>query len=111
LAADDEWHIAERGQTVLSLNGEKISVESTEIVSGRRRRLVWSYYVVDGRITARLMKAKLLQARAVLLRRPPVAALVAILTSMDDPANPAPERLAQFFAANARLPEYVSQQR
>ena len=111
LAADNEWHVAERGQTVLSLNGEKISVESTEIVSGPRRRLVWSYYVVDGRITARLMEAKLLQARAVLLRRPPVAALVAILTSMDDPANPAPEQLAQFFAANAHLPEYVSQQR
>jgi exosortase A len=111
LAADDEWHISQRGKAVLSLNGEKVSVENTEIVSGPRRRLVWSFYVVDGRITARLMEAKLLQARAVLMRRPPVGALVAVLTSMDDPGNPAPEQLAQFLAANTHLPEYVSQLR
>ena len=78
LADDTDWHIAERGEAALSLGGEKITVASAEIVSGARRRLVWSFYIVDGRITARLFEAKLLQARAVLLRRAPVAALVAV---------------------------------
>ena len=80
---------------------------SAEIVSGPRRRLVWSFYIVDGRITARLLKAKLLQARAVLLRGAPLAALVAISASMDDPGNPAEEQLARFLAANESLPRYV----
>ena len=107
LADDTDWRIAERGEAALSLGGEKITVASAEIVSGPRRRLVWSFYVADGRITARLFEAKLLQARAVLLRRAPVAAFVAVSASMDDPGNPAEEQLARFLAANQPLPEYV----
>jgi len=107
LVDDGEWRIAERGETAFSLDGEEITVTSAEIVSGPRRRLVWSFYIVDGRITARLLEAKLLQARAVLLRRAPLAALVAISASMDDPGNPAEEQLARFLAANESLPRYV----
>jgi exosortase A len=106
LADDTVWHLAERGEAALFLNGEKIRVASAKIVSGARRRLVWSFYVVDGRITARLFEAKLLQARAVLLQRTPAAALVAISAGMDDPSDPA-EQLARFLAANQSLPGYV----
>jgi EpsI family protein len=84
-----------------------MTVTSAEIVSGPHRRLVWSFYVVDGRITARVLEAKLLQARAVLLRRAPVAALVAVSASMDDPGNPAEEQLTRFLAASQSLPRYV----
>ena len=80
---------------------------SAEIVSGPHRRLVWSFYVVDGRITARLFEAKLLQARAVLLRRASAAALVAVSASMDDPGNPAEEQLTRFLTASQSLPRYV----
>ncbi|MBV8131637.1 MAG: EpsI family protein [Alphaproteobacteria bacterium] len=107
LADDGEWRIAERGETAVSLGGEKITATSAEIVSGPRRRLVWSFYIVDGRVSARLLEAKLLQARAVLLRRAPVAALVAISASMDDPGNPAEGQLARFLAASQSLPRYV----
>lgn len=107
LADDDQWRIAERGEATLSLGGEKIRVTSAEIVSGLHRRLVWSFYVVDGRITAQLFEAKLLQARAVLSRRSPVAALVAVSASMDDPGNPAEEQLAHFLAASESFPRYV----
>jgi len=108
LADDDQWRIAERGETAFSLVGEKITLTSTEIVNGPHRRLVWSFYIVDGRITARLLKAKLLQARAVLLRRAPVAALVAVSASMDDPSNPAEKQLTRFLAASESLPRYVN---
>ena len=108
LADDIDWRIAERGEATLSFGGEKITVTSAEIVSGPRRRLVWSFYIVDGRITDRLFEAKLLQARAVLLRRTLVAAFVAVSASMDDPSDPAEEQLAHFLAANKHLPEYIS---
>jgi EpsI family protein len=111
LADDLEWRLAERGEAVLSLGGEKIAVTSAEIVSGRNRRLVWSFFIVDGKITARLFEAKLLQARAVLLQRARVAALVAVSASMDDPGNPAEEQLIRFLAANQSLPQYVGSRR
>jgi exosortase A len=107
LADDGAWRIAERGDAVFSLGGEKIAVTSAEIVSGPHRRLVWSFYIVDGRITARLFEAKLLQARTVLLQRARVAALVAVSASMDDPSNPAEEQLIRFLAASQSLPQYV----
>ena len=107
LADDEQWRIAERGKTAVLLNGAKITVTSAEIVNGPHRRLVWSFYIVDGKITAGLLEAKLLQARAVLLRQTPVAALVAVSASMDDSGNPAGEQLARFLAASEPLPRYV----
>jgi exosortase A len=107
LADDSEWRIAERGEAVFSLGGEKTAVTSAEIVSGSHRRLVWSFYIVDGRITARLFEAKLLQARTVLLQGARVAALVAVSASMDEPGNPAEEQLIRFLAASQSLPQYV----
>ena len=107
LADDHAWRIAQRGRAMFSLDGEKTAVTSAEIVSGPHRRLVWSFYVVDGRITANLFEAKLLQARAVLLRQAPIAALVAVSASMDDPHDPAEGQLARFLAANQSLPRYV----
>jgi exosortase A len=107
LTDDNEWRIAERDRAELSLDGQKITVTSAEIVSGIHRRLVWSFYIVDGRITASLLEAKLLQARAVLLRQAPVAALIAVSASMDDPGDPAAGQLARFLAANQSLPGYV----
>jgi exosortase A len=107
LADDREWRIVEAGETAFYSGGKTMTVTSAEIVSGPHRRLVWSFYVVDGRITARVLEAKLLQARAVLLRRAPVAALVAVSASMDDPGNPAEEQLTRFLAASQSLPRYV----
>jgi EpsI family protein len=107
LADDEEWRVAERGKTTFSLGGEKITVTTDEIVSGPRRRLVWSFYIVDGKTTSRLLEAKLLQARAVLLRRAPAAAFLAVSASMDDPRNPAEDQLAHFLAASESLPRYV----
>ena len=108
LADDTDWHIAERGEAALSLGGKKITVASTEIVSGLHRRLVWSFYIADGRITARLFQAKLLEARAVLLRRAPVAALVAVSASMDGAGDSAEEQLARFLAASSPWPTYLN---
>jgi exosortase A len=108
LADDVRWHIAGYGSAKPTLAGAPTTVASTEIVSGQHHRLVWSFYVVDGRIAASLMEAKLLQARAVLLERAPLAAFVAISASMDDPTDPAERPLARFLAASQSFPRYVA---
>jgi EpsI family protein len=107
LADDREWRIADSGQAEVSWASERVTVMRAEIVGNRQRRLVWSFYIVDGRITAGLIETKLLQARAVLLRRTPLAALIAVSASMDDPGKPAAALLARFLEANQPFSQYL----
>ena len=108
LADDKLWHITGYGRAEVILDGKPTTVARTEIVSGPLHRLVWSFYVVDGRIASGLIETKLLRARAVLLDREPVGAFVAISASMDDPKNPAERQLSRFLAASQPLTEYVA---
>jgi EpsI family protein len=108
LADDERWHVAAYGRSEVNLAGHPTVVASTEIVSGHRRRLVWSFYAVDGRIAAGLIEAKLLRARAVLLQRSPVAAFVAISASMDDPQAPAEQQLTGFLEASQPFTRYLA---
>ncbi len=107
IADDHTWHLARRGRAELSLAGQTTTVDTAEIIDGPRRRLVWSFYFVDGRIAGGLIEAKLLQARAVLFRQADVAALVAVSASMDDPDDPADDQIRRFLAANQPLAEYL----
>ena len=54
-----------------------------------------------------LIETKLLQARAVLFERAPLAAFVAISASMDDPNDPAERQLERFLAASQPYPQYI----
>jgi exosortase A len=108
LADDKRWHITEYGRAEAILGNKPVTVASTQIVSGQRHRLVWSFYVVDGRITAGLIETKLLRARAVLADREPVGAFVAISASMDDPRDPAEQQLERFLAASQPPTEYLA---
>jgi exosortase A len=107
IADDKLWREAEQGPAELSLDGEPVRVTATQIVSGPRRRLVWSFYLVDGKIVRGLLEAKLLQARAVLLRRAPLAAFVAVSASMDDPDHPAAGQLESFLQSTQPLSQYL----
>ena len=107
LADDHLWHVTEQGRAELALAGHRVGVTSTQIVSGPRRRLVWSFYLVDGKIVSGLLEAKLLQARAVLLRQAPLAAFVAVSASMDDPDDRAVDQLTSFLRASQSLPQYL----
>ncbi len=104
---DKAWRVAEREPVEMALDGQKVKVTGTQIVSGPRRRLVWSFYVVDGKIAAGLLRTKLLQARAVLLQHGPLAAFVAISASMDDPGDRAEDQLKRFLKASQSLPQYL----
>lgn len=109
LADDKRWHITGYGNAEAVIGGRPTRVASTEIVSGQLRRLVWSFYVVDGRVAAGLLETKLLRARAVLLDRDPVAAFVAISASADDAKDPADQQLNRFLAASQPYPEYLAE--
>ncbi len=103
VADDRVWQLNEQGRTETSVDGRRVGVTSSQLVSGPYRRLVWSFYLVDGQIAAGLLKAKLLQARAVLLRHASVGAFVAISASEDDPDRQAAAALARFLRANRQL--------
>lgn len=107
VADEIRWHTAGYGRAETLLGEARAAVASTEIVSGQHHRLVWSFYVVDGRLAVGLIEAKLLQARAVLFEREPVAAFVAISASMDDPRDPAEWQLTRFLAASQPFPQYI----
>jgi exosortase A len=107
IADDHVWRVTQQAPAEVALQGMKVVVTATQIVSGPYRRLVWSFFLVDGKIAAGLLQTKLLQARAVLLRRAPLAAFVAISASMDDPADRADDQLESFLRANEPLPRYL----
>lgn len=108
LVDDKRWHITEYGRAEAILDSKTTTVASTEIVSGQRHRLVWSFYVVDGGVAAGLLETKLLRARAILVDREPVGAFVAISASMDDPKDPAEQQLNRFLAASQPPTEYLA---
>ncbi len=107
IADDHIWRVARQGPAEVSVDGAEVRVTSTEILHGPYRRLVWSFYFVDGKIAAGLLRTKLLQARAVLLRRSPLAAFVAVSASMDDPDDRAENQLRRFLRASEPLPLYL----
>jgi EpsI family protein len=107
IADDRIWQLAHRGHAEIALDGQELAVVSDRIESGPHRRLVWSFYIVDGKIVAGLLEAKLLQARALLLRRAPLGAFVAVSASEDDPDRPAPAQLNAFLRADAPLLHFL----
>src|SRR5215472_11708923 len=93
----------------------KYSGMARERRSRRRRSSVARIAVSCGRstrlpanITSGLMETKLLQARAALLEKDPVAAFVAVSASMDDLKDPAERQLARFLAASEPFPQYLA---
>jgi exosortase A len=112
VADDRAWLIARQGRAQVDLAGDKVAVTKTEIVRGSTRGLVWSFYVVDGRIAGGLFEAKLLQLRAVLRQHRPIGALVIVESSADVGGNNwatnAAGDLSRFFAASQPIPEYIS---
>ena len=103
VADEHEWNMVRGFRTEVSIGGQKAPVTATVLSRGAQRRLVWSFFVVDGTVTDRLIAAKLLQARAALFSHAPQAALVMVSTSVDDSIDRVEERLARFVAANGPL--------
>jgi exosortase A len=102
------WTVVRQGRAPVVLAGRRLEVTRSEIAGGDRRRLVWSFYVVDGRIAAGLLEAKLLQLRALLRQRRPVGAFVAVAAGMDGTGQNPTTQLAGFLRASANLPDWLA---
>jgi exosortase A len=103
VADPDAWHVTATGRMTASLGHTPVAVNTAAIVQRAHHRLVWWFYVVDGRATASTLEAKLLQARAALLGGAHVGAYIAISTEGDDVA-PQNASLARFLEALGPLP-------
>jgi exosortase A len=115
LAGEPEWHIAHQGRATLDLAGKTVSATRSEIVRGANHGLVWSFYVVNGRIAAGLLEAKLLQLLAVVQQQWSIAAFVIVETDVnaggDGRIKYAEGALSKFLAASRPFPEYISRLR
>jgi exosortase A len=100
MADEKIWQVASSASVEVPIAGQPETISIVQMVSGSRRRLVWSFYVVDGEITTGLFEAKLLQARAVLLRRSPIAAFVAASVSSTESGDQVVGQLRRFFEAS-----------
>ncbi len=97
------WRVTATGRVAASLGGKTVAVNSATIVRQGHHRLVWWFYVIDGRTTASTLEAKLLQARAAFSGGAHVGAYIAISTEVDDVA-PQNASLARFLEALRLLP-------
>jgi hypothetical protein len=92
-----------------------VSATRSEIVRGANHGLVWSFYVVNGRIAAGLLEAKLLQLLAVVQQQWSIAAFVIVETDVnaggDGRMKYAEGALSKFLAASHPFPEYISRLR
>lgn len=82
------WQRLSSGRVRLTLDGAEVDVGETRLVNAAQtRRIVWSWYWVDGAFTGDDRVAKLLQARALLFGNPDAGALLAVSAEYDDPLD------------------------
>jgi len=94
------WHVVKSGSAVAQINGGERDVATTEIASGAARRLmVWHFYVVDGRIAASPLRAKLLQLRGLFTSGGGTNAFVAVAADEMAGADRAQAALHDFLAS------------
>jgi exosortase A len=104
VANEARWGIATGRSGTIDVSGEAQRVNISEIVSGERRRLVVSFYVVDGVATAGMLSAKLYQLRSLPSPRRQLSAFVAIAIDMPDRTRPPMATAARFLAAMGTFP-------
>ncbi|HEY0523037.1 MAG TPA: exosortase A, partial [Stellaceae bacterium] len=85
LADGETWEIVRRWGTTVEVAGETLPAAAVEIVGpGSSRRVVLSWYWVDGAFNASPATVKLLQVKAQLVDRRPEAAFVALSAESDE---------------------------
>jgi exosortase A len=77
--ADPEiWQVADTGRVFVPIVGQTVAVNTAMLKRQGFSRSVWWFYVIDGKVTASSLEARLLHARAALLSGQHVETFVAI---------------------------------
>jgi len=108
LADGRRWRLARQRLRRVKVAGENITVTESEIFHGSNPALVWSFYVVDDKIIAGMLEAKLYQLRATLSQKRSLGALVMLESGADTGADPS-DLLGLFLASSQPLTEYVAE--
>ncbi len=97
------WLVSAVSSTSAVVGGEQSSVQVEEAVSGKRHRLIWYWYWVDGRFTGNPYLAKLLQAKAKLIGGSQASAVIVVAVDYDDTPAAAGQSLRNFAAGLTAL--------
>lgn len=100
-----DWTRIAGGRARAVIDGDALTVSRTRLVSQQKqqRRVVFSWYWVDGTFTANPIVAKLLRARARLLGGPAAAAVIAVASDYRDKPSEAIATLRTFLKGLAPL--------
>ena len=82
----EPWQLIETGRAPAAVDGRALVVNTAKIARDGQQRLVWWFYVIDGRPTGSVLEAKLLQAAAGLHGERRLGALVALSTEISPDA-------------------------
>jgi exosortase A len=99
----EPWRLIETGRAAASVGGKTVAVNTAKIARDGHQRLVWWFYVIDGRPTGSVLEAKLLQAAAALHGERRLGALVILSIEIPDAVEPGAATLAAFAAKLAPL--------
>lgn len=95
---DKVWRLASHGSASASIAGTHSTVAAATITGLGERLVVWQFYVVDGRVAATPLMAKLLQLRQLFEGGRAVDAFVAVATLESAPKSEAEDTLRAFLA-------------
>jgi EpsI family protein len=102
----ERWSIAGRGRPTVRIGGRDVRVVETELAGGGgARRLVWSFYALDGIATSTVLEAKRHEVKAYFDRSGCPSAFIAVAVDLNSAAGP--EALERYLAAMEPLPAYL----
>jgi EpsI family protein len=102
----ERWSIAGRGRPTVRIGGRDVRVIETELAGGGgARRLVWSFYALDGIATSTVLEAKQHEVKAYIERSGCPSAFIAVSVDLNSAAGP--DTLARYLAAMQPLPSYL----
>jgi exosortase A len=102
----ESWSIAGRGRPTVRIGDRNVRVIETELAGGTgARRLIWSFYVLDGIVTSNVLEAKQHQVKAYFERSGCPSAFIALSVDLNGTAGR--ETLQRYLAAMEPLPAYL----
>jgi exosortase A len=102
------WQVGTTGRAQARIGGGEATVATTEITGNGKRFLVWHFYIVDGKVIASPMRAKLEQLRNLFGSGDDVAAYVALLTEKTADGAEADQALQDFVTAMGPPRSYLA---
>ena len=99
----EPWRLVETGRGSVSIGGKPVILNTAKITREGRQRLVWWFYVIDGKPTGSVIEAKLLQAATALHGERRLGALVVLSTEISEAIAPSEATLTGFAETLAPL--------